>query len=116
MAEWFETRFDHDRTRFALLGRHRDVRCEDCHRDRKYKDTATECVACHRKDDKHEGQLGTRCDSCHDEQRWSGVRFDHAKARFPLLGRHLPLRCDACHTTARYRDAESLVVGTKWTF
>ncbi|MFO1328934.1 MAG: cytochrome c3 family protein [Rubrivivax sp.] len=101
-------RFDHQRTRFPLRQAHaaRTLACKSCHTDaRAYRLPAIDCVACHRADDRHEGQLGTRCETCHDERRWTGVRYDHARARFPLVGRHLPLACDSCHKSVRYRDA-----------
>lgn len=100
--------FDHQRTRFPLRHAHaaRTLACKSCHADaRAYRLASIDCVACHRSDDRHEGQLGSACESCHDERRWTGVRFDHARARFALLGRHAPLACDACHRTPRYRDA-----------
>lgn len=103
--DWKETgRFDHDRTRFALLGAHRGTRCEACHRDGRYRDTPTACVACHRGDDAHEGSLGERCDACHGERDWKDTaRFDHDRSRFRLLGRHRDTRCTDCHRDARHR-------------
>jgi hypothetical protein len=101
-------KFDHQRTRFALRNAHalRDVRCQDCHADiRRWRDTPRDCLSCHRKDDRHEGQLGADCAACHDDVRWTRTRFDHARARFVLTGRHLPLECKACHKSARHRDA-----------
>jgi hypothetical protein len=101
-------RFDHQRTKFPLRHAHaaRGVACKDCHADaRAYRPTPQDCVSCHRKDDRHEAQLGTRCETCHDDQRWKSQRFDHAGARFVLIGRHLPLACDSCHKTLRHRDA-----------
>jgi hypothetical protein len=100
--------FDHQRTKFPLRNAHaaRTVECKACHADvTKFRPTATECISCHRKDDKHEAQLGTACESCHDDTRWKNTRFDHASARFALTGRHLPLACAECHKTQRYRDA-----------
>jgi hypothetical protein len=98
-------RFDHARARFALRGAHAQAACSACHQDRRYRETPSTCVACHQKDDKHQGQLDTRCDSCHSEIRWTDTRFDHAKARFALTGRHLSTTCRSCHQTLRYRDA-----------
>lgn len=106
--DWKARRFDHARTRFPLRDAHAaaTVACSACHKDVKsYRDTARECVACHRKDDKHEGQLGADCANCHGERRWSGVRFDHAQARFALAGAHAALECKACHAGPRFRDA-----------
>ena len=100
--------FDHQRTKFPLRNAHAasSVACKACHADaRAYRPTPLDCVSCHRKDDKHEAQLGTRCESCHDDQRWKSLRFDHSSARFALLGRHIPLPCADCHKTLRYRDA-----------
>ena len=102
------TRFDHDRTRFALRNAHaaHKVPCRDCHADAKrYRDTPLECVSCHRKDDRHEGQVGAACATCHDDRDWKKARFDHRQARFALLGRHLTVACRDCHATPRYRDA-----------
>lgn len=105
---WKIPRFDHDAARFRLRGAHAaaKVRCNDCHVDLKhYRDTPRDCVSCHRKDDKHEGQLGSACENCHNDVRWKDTRFDHGRARFALLGAHLKVECQACHKSARYRDA-----------
>ena len=107
-TDWKAPRFDHASTRFALRGAHgaATLACKSCHKDAKsYRDAPRDCIACHRKDDKHEAQLGERCESCHDEQRWKGARFDHAKARFALAGAHLAAKCESCHQSLRYRDA-----------
>jgi len=101
-------RFDHDKTRFVLRHAHAraTVACRQCHADAKHmRDTPVACASCHQKDDKHQGQLGAQCDSCHGERDWKVPRFDHARTRFALLGKHSIARCDACHTSARYRDA-----------
>lgn len=102
-------RFDHGRTKFPLRNAHAapKVKCDACHQDLlSYRKTAVECQACHKKDDKHEGQLGPRCDQCHDDRSWKVASFDHARARFPLVGQHIGAKCQACHETARYRDAK----------
>lgn len=101
-------RLDHDKTKFQLRNAHaaKKVQCKDCHRSLKhYRDTPRDCISCHRKDDRHEGQLGTRCESCHSDRDWKVPRFDHSPTRFPLLGRHLPLKCGECHKSLRHRDA-----------
>jgi hypothetical protein len=102
------SRFDHDKTRFKLRNAHAasKVVCKSCHSDLKhYRDTAMDCVACHKNDDKHVGQLGPKCDSCHGDRDWKVPRFDHAATRFPLVGKHVPVKCAECHTTPRYKDA-----------
>jgi hypothetical protein len=101
-------RFDHAKTRFPLRQAHAapGLACKSCHADaRQFRGTALDCVSCHKKDDKHEGQLGTRCESCHDERNWKVAAYDHTRARFQLVGRHAQTACKDCHTTPRYRDA-----------
>lgn len=92
-----DVRFNHDRTRFPLVGRHRDTDCTRCHDTPAYKDAKRECVACHKADDKHKGGLGPKCESCHNARSWAAWDYDHARTRFPLDGAHKTLDCIACH-------------------
>ncbi len=109
---WKIPRFDHGVTRYPLRGAHLKAECKACHADpTRYRDTPSDCVSCHRKDDKHEGQLDTRCESCHGETRWRDARFDHGRARFPLVGAHLKVECKSCHASPRYRDAARECIG-----
>jgi hypothetical protein len=107
--DWKDVRrFDHDKTRFALRNAHaaRTVACKDCHRDlTHYRDTPRACSTCHQKDDRHQGQLGARCDSCHSDRDWKVPRFDHAQTRFSLVGKHAIVTCGGCHESARYKEA-----------
>lgn len=114
--DWKTTagRFDHQQTRFPLRLAHArpGLACSACHLDlRSLRNTATECVACHKKDDRHDGQLGTQCQQCHGERDWRVASFDHAKTRFPLTGRHVEATCKSCHTTPRYKDAGTECLG-----
>jgi len=109
-SDWKSTqgRFDHERTRFALRNAHASppLRCNACHSDlRSFRQTPLDCVSCHKKDDKHEGQQGTKCEQCHSDRDWKSTRFDHARTRFALVGRHLAVECKACHATKRFKDA-----------
>jgi Cytochrome c3 len=102
------TRFDHDKTRFKLRNAHavKTVLCKACHTDLKhYRDTPLDCYSCHKKDDKHEGQEGTQCETCHNDRDWKTTRFDHALTRFALVGKHVSVKCKDCHATLRYKDA-----------
>ena len=104
-----DLRFDHDKTKFALRGGHSDpkVKCVDCHKDQKsFRKTPIDCYACHKKDDKHEGQLDRRCETCHNDRKWTQTTFDHGQSRFPLTGRHIKAPCKDCHKTLRYKDAK----------
>jgi hypothetical protein len=110
---WREIVFRHDRdTRYALVGRHAAARCEACHSGWLYRDrTATECRACHARDDVHKGSLGERCETCHGSSNWRVAAFDHARTRFPLAGRHARIDCKSCHRTSVYREAPRDCVG-----
>jgi len=108
---WKEILFDHDKkTKFPLLGKHMSppVKCSACHKGDIYKDKLkTECFSCHEKDDKHKGQEGKKCESCHTEQSWKKTNFDHRLSHFALTGKHLLTECKKCHTTATFKDAKS---------
>ena len=112
---WKPSIFNHDKsTKYALKGKHKEARCDDCHLPARGavvgSKTETACYACHRKDDKHRGQLGTKCESCHAESKWTGVAYDHNRSRFPLTGSHAKVECKKCHQTPAFRDAPSACV------
>lgn len=96
---WIETRgFDHDLSRFPLLGLHATVACEACHETHAYADAETDCVACHRQDDTHEQRLTEACATCHNPNGWPIWRFDHdADTEFALHGAHEGVECKTCH-------------------
>ncbi|MEQ1669717.1 MAG: cytochrome c3 family protein [Hyphomicrobium sp.] len=90
--------FDHDLTRFPLIGLHAAVPCEECHRTETYKDTPRACESCH-KDKTHEGRLGAACGRCHNPNGFALWRFNHDKeTKYPLTGAHKGLQCHSCHT------------------
>jgi hypothetical protein len=100
---WREPDFDHNRdTDYRLRGRHVLAACDGCHKGELFKKKApTKCVACHRKDDDnkgHKGSLGTKCESCHNEQSWKANNFNHDKdTKYPLEGKHRTAKCESCH-------------------
>jgi len=102
--------FDHAKTRYPLTGEHAHVPCAKCHKPElaqpeviKYTGLAFEkCSDCH--NDPHHGVFTVPCESCHNTLGWKQIkqevvstRFDHAKTKYPLLGKHAEVRCDACH-------------------
>ena len=121
--------FDHRRTGFVVDGKHTSLRCEDCHQpelvraedvrasdhlslQRTYLGLSPRCADCHR--DPHHGQFEAAvrrddCAGCHSTQGWKPARFDHARARFPLDGKHAALACERCHFTT---DAAGAKVAT----
>ena len=63
------------------------------------------CVSCHRKDDKHKGRFGDKCQTCHNAKAWDDVLFDHDRdTKYALRGKHRQAKCDSCHTGNLYRD------------
>jgi hypothetical protein len=114
-SAWKNIRFDHDRTRFRLEGRHQAAACRACHADSasdggravlRFAGTPTACIRCHR--DPHGGQfseatggsvVSTRCERCHSPSGWTAEKFDHTRdSNFPLTGGHRGLACGKCHT------------------
>jgi hypothetical protein len=95
--DWKKTTFDHNRTKFPLLGRHAPAECKACHSGLLYKDVKTTCFACHDKDDTHKRRLGPRCEDCHNARDWKIWDFDHSRTKYPLDGAHPKVACLACH-------------------
>lgn len=94
-----EVFFDHDLTKFPLIGLHATVLCEECHLSATYKDASLDCVSCHESDDEHERRLGTKCGLCHNPNGWGVWRFDHnTQTDFVLDGAHEGLHCYSCHS------------------
>ncbi len=105
---WKETtRFDHEKTRFSLTGKHIDVKCSGCHKTSDYKDTPRTCIGCHRKDDDqkgHKGQFGEKCESCHGTKAWKPSTFNHdIDTKYVLRGKHRTASCTDCHKANIYR-------------
>ncbi len=97
-TKWTDATFDHDKTKFPLKGKHIKTECKECHPKQKFKGVPLDCYGCHKKDDKHKGSLGTKCETCHIEKDWKTAKFDHDKeTKFPLKGKHAEIKCDACH-------------------
>ena len=108
-GHWAASKFDHDDTRYPLVGHHQDAACDGCHPARRFVPTASRCAECHGKDDAHRGQLGDRCERCHSPTGRS--LFDHndpaAKDRFRLVGRHLQVRCKSCHPSTVFPSVKT---------
>jgi hypothetical protein len=106
---WKIQSFDHTRkTEFPLRDKHREVKCEECHKPFKnvwtqemgkkiatinYKKVGTNCIDCHK--DVHKGEFGARCQDCHSERGWKVTRDFHRN--FTLSGVHYSLECGECH-------------------
>ena len=107
-------RFDHNKTGWALRGRHVGQACDKCHEPRRvlaedilallkqnpkrptYLGVGTKCTTCHF--DEHRGQTKDTCESCHTESAWKPApKFNHADTKYPLAGSHKSVACAKCH-------------------
>ena len=95
-SDWKQVKFDHATTKFVLAGEHARTKCADCHADEHWQ-VQTTCISCHKKDDAHQGRLSENCASCHSANNWQVGKFDHARTKFPLLGKHADVKCETCH-------------------
>ena len=99
------TVFDHDLSRFPLLGKHEAVECAECHLSKRFQEASVACESCHTKDDKHLGTLGEDCGLCHNPNSWSLWIFDHTiQTDFQLTGAHEGLDCASCHRNKSQGD------------
>lgn len=107
---WAVSIFNHDRTNFALTGRHAGVACSRCHSNQSNSSPAvtfaaakTACVDCHHNEhgeqfDKFSTDGKVACERCHTTAGWQPSTFDHAKdSRFVLDGAHIRVACSSCH-------------------
>ena len=92
--------FDHEFTRFPLLGLHDLTTCNECHDSLVFNGTDNTCIACHQSEDAHEGVFGKQCEQCHTPGGWDLWEFDHnTQTKFVLSGAHESLICASCHRT-----------------
>ena len=110
VSSWKPSKFDHERdAKYKLPTAHEKLDCHDCHTANiESQKLGTTCIACHRAQDAHGGQLGTQCDQCHVASSWrKDVYFDHDLTNFPLVGLHVAVTCAQCHQTKRFKDAST---------
>ncbi|HSL90040.1 MAG TPA: hypothetical protein VK870_12115 [Ignavibacteriaceae bacterium] len=99
-----QSAFDHSRTNFPLIGRHKEVQCNDCHKSGlSKKPFFSKCSDCH--SDYHRSEFTVNgsvrdCKVCHSESGFSPSSFyieEHNKLNFKLTGSHLAVPCKNCH-------------------
>ena len=102
--KWSAISFDHNKTKFELIGKHSDVSCSKCHfvdvkTPHQFIDISTKCENCH--SDKHAGQFVIKyennCSQCHSPTSWLVENFDHSNTRFIMDGAHKNVKCAECH-------------------
>lgn len=120
VRSWAEINsFDHSKTKFALVGAHRTVTCNECHKattsyESRFKGTPQQCEACH--EDAHDGQFvakdaKTHCAECHTAKAWVPSTFDHnARTHLPLTGGHAMVPCNECHNQSKLVGDKIMVI------
>jgi hypothetical protein len=110
-AAWTGATIDHKLTRFPLLGKHVGTACESCHVQRQWTGIGVTCIACHAKDDAHNGQFPGDCGACHVATGWKDVTFSHDQTGFKLAGAHASVTCAACHPNGKYANTPTTCIG-----
>jgi hypothetical protein len=102
--------FDHSKTRFPLSGKHRVIKCPECHDlsagSYKRQTDFESCSSCHA--DAHAGTarwqgLDADCGACHDDRGFRPSTLtvaDHDRTAYGLEGAHRNVPCRDCHTKA----------------
>ncbi len=103
-------KFDHNKARYKLAGKHVDVDCAKCHPKTITETKTTQkftglqfqsCVNCH--EDVHKNKFGQNCTQCHNEISFVEIKnktgFDHNKTNYKLVDLHEKVDCKKCHKT-----------------
>ena len=95
---------------YPLRGKHATVDCLKCHTppepgvvlaEARFAGLSQKCASCH--EDPHGGQMRSECETCHEEQGWTGrdLLFTHDQhSEFKLDPLHVNLACMSCHAGA----------------
>jgi len=115
----FEPResFAHEGLEYALIGKHVEIECSDCHEradaavlaegERRFIGASQDCASCH--EDPHDGRMVKSCESCHGQSNpFTDLDgFVHTED-FALTGVHDALNCADCHAPDSAYAVEAL--------
>lgn len=100
--------FDHAaRTAFPLTYAHTGLACRRCHKSISgpevplpgkavdFSGLDAKCVSCHA--DRHKGEYGSACNSCHTPARFGVAGFEHPRSPEFFGGQHKGVACARCH-------------------
>lgn len=94
----------HQKSIFVLQGAHIAIECASCHKinsNWNFKNLGKTCNDCHK--DNHKGFIDPKfypmanCKSCHGQDNWSDITFNHNLTNFNLEGKHKETSCKSCH-------------------
>jgi hypothetical protein len=100
-SDWDDAHFDHNLTKFPLVGGHAGVSCQRCHSSGQFVGLSRACASCHGDPAFHAGLFGLNCVECHTVENWA------ARYRGPHPGiadeggrgvNHGGASCRDCHT------------------
>jgi hypothetical protein len=103
---WIPLNFKHTGVGFRLTGGHRAADCRDCHRNRDYRNTSSDCFACHQADYQSApihvtSGFSRNCIECHHiSGTWQQATFVHTSFNFRGAHRVLKNDCSACHSAS----------------
>jgi len=107
---WKPSTFDHNTTRFPLLGAHVATACGQCHVNNRFAGTPTDCYSCHQSDFQRPTNpnhvtlnFAHDCTMCHTLNAWLPATFDHDGQYFRIYsGKHRGKwqTCATCHVNA----------------
>jgi hypothetical protein len=112
VSDWKLSTFNHNSAIFKLTGAHINVDCSKCHTiPDMFTGAPFDCVACHLKDDAHNGSLGAGCSTCHSTTAWKPSTFDHNSTAFRLTGLHASVQCVQCHMNGAFKGTPTTCFG-----
>ncbi|MCE2790787.1 MAG: hypothetical protein LW630_12860, partial [Saprospiraceae bacterium] len=94
----------HEKSPFPLKGAHIATPCIECHwknEEWSFREIGSGCIDCH--ENIHVGYISEKyipennCASCHDNEAWDRIQFDHSQTAFRLEGTHVNTACASCH-------------------
>lgn len=107
----------HQATVFPLAGAHLATICSSCHWKEnrwQFRSLGQKCADCHA--NIHDGVISAKfmpdqmCQTCHQEESWSKISFDHNKTQFVLEGKHDKVSCRSCH----FSESDSKILTQKF--
>jgi hypothetical protein len=109
-SAWKPATFDHNKTRFPLLGAHATTACAQCHVNNRFAGTPADCFSYHQADFQRPTNpnhvtlnFSHDCTSCHTMNAWTPATFDHDGQYFRIYsGKHRGKwqTCATCHVNA----------------
>ncbi len=117
----FDTKkFDHNLTGYKLEGKHAELDCAKCHKEKRVKKSVrthelsyigakSNCISCHKKDDIHafKAEFAKKdCYICHSLKAWKQeLKFSHERdAKYKLEGKHAEMKCAECHGPSKKKS------------